>query len=134
MYLKKRKTFWDFSFDEMAEYDLPAAFSYIHNVTKKKIHYIGHSQGTMLMFAALSVKNPIVTSLIASYTALGPVAYLEYEESRLLGSLAHTAAISVLRKMGVREILYSKASYRLYVSMICAYDPFICTNTLSAIS
>lgn len=102
MYLKKRKTFWDFSFDEMAEYDLPAAFSYINNITKKKIHYIGHSQGTMVMFAALSVKNPIVTSLIASYSALGPVAYLEYEESRLLGTLAHSAAISLLRKMHVQ--------------------------------
>lgn len=24
------KTFWDFTFDEMAKYDLPAAFEYIH--------------------------------------------------------------------------------------------------------
>jgi pimeloyl-ACP methyl ester carboxylesterase len=50
----KIKHFWNFSFDEMAKFDLPAAFTYIVNITKKPIHYIGHSQGTMIMFAALS--------------------------------------------------------------------------------
>jgi lysosomal acid lipase/cholesteryl ester hydrolase len=38
----------------MAQYDLPAAFSYIKNKTNTKIHYIGHSQGTMIMFIALA--------------------------------------------------------------------------------
>jgi esterase/lipase superfamily enzyme len=38
----------------MAQYDLPAAFEYIARSTNKKIHYIGHSQGTMIMFAALA--------------------------------------------------------------------------------
>lgn len=60
----------------MAKYDLPAAFEYIHQKTQKKIHYIGHSQGTMIMFAALADKNPIIKQYLASYIALGPVAYL----------------------------------------------------------
>jgi len=70
------KSFWDFSFDEMAKYDLPAAFEYIFNLTQQKIHYIGHSQGTMIMFAALADGNNVVKSHLASYSALGPVAYL----------------------------------------------------------
>jgi gastric triacylglycerol lipase len=51
---KIKRTFWNFTFEQMAKYDLPAAFSYIGNLTNKTIHYIGHSQGTMTMFAALS--------------------------------------------------------------------------------
>jgi pimeloyl-ACP methyl ester carboxylesterase len=47
-------------------------------VTNKKIHYIGHSQGTMIMFAALAEKNSEIKKLLASYIALGPVAYLDY--------------------------------------------------------
>lgn len=39
--------FWDFSFQEFAEYDLPAAFEYIGELTGRKINYIGHSQGTI---------------------------------------------------------------------------------------
>ena len=43
----------------------------------KKIHYIGHSQGTMIMFAALADKINSVKARLASYIALGPVAYLD---------------------------------------------------------
>ncbi len=50
--------FWDFSFDQMAQYDLPA----ILNLIKKrdnveKVDYIGHSQGT-LMFYLNYMSNP----------------------------------------------------------------------------
>lgn len=44
----------------MAEYDLPAAFNYIVSKTGQKINYIGHSQGTTQMFAALSERNPVI--------------------------------------------------------------------------
>uniref|UniRef100_T1IHM4 AB hydrolase-1 domain-containing protein n=1 Tax=Strigamia maritima TaxID=126957 RepID=T1IHM4_STRMM len=36
--------FWDFSWEEMADEDLPAIIDYIRNLTEyKKILYIGHS-------------------------------------------------------------------------------------------
>lgn len=41
----------------MADYDLPAVFKYIVNHTSQKIHYLGHSQGTVQMFIALSKQN-----------------------------------------------------------------------------
>lgn len=41
------KQFWDFSFQEMGQYDQPALFNYILSQTKvDSITYIGHSQGT----------------------------------------------------------------------------------------
>ena len=39
----KIKDFWNFTFEDMAIYDLPAAFGYIYQKTQKKIVYIGHS-------------------------------------------------------------------------------------------
>ena len=80
----KVRNFWNFSIDEMIAYDLPDAFTYIHKITEKKIHYVGHSQGTMIMFGALSERNPAIRSLLASFSALGPVAYIENMESKLL--------------------------------------------------
>lgn len=39
--------FFNFSFDEMAEYDQPALWRYIMDKTGcEKITYMGHSQGT----------------------------------------------------------------------------------------
>jgi hypothetical protein len=51
------------------------------------------------MFAALAEGDKVVKSLLASYSALGPVAYLQYEESRLLGSLAHTSLLRIFKSL-----------------------------------
>lgn len=47
-----------FSFDEMARYDLPAMIDFTLKKTKQSsLHYVGHSQGTMIMFALLSTNQ-----------------------------------------------------------------------------
>ncbi len=56
----KNKEFWESTFQHMADYDLPAIFTYVNGVTKQKISYIGHSQGTMQMHIALSKRNAVV--------------------------------------------------------------------------
>ena len=56
--LKNNRVFWDFSFDEIAKYDVPANVLYIKSVTMcEKVVYIGHSQGTTQLFAHLTL-NP----------------------------------------------------------------------------
>ncbi len=48
-----------FSFDEMAQYDLPAMVNYILKETGyDQIYYVGHSQGTMIGFAQFS-QDPV---------------------------------------------------------------------------
>ena len=52
--------YWDFSFDEIAEYDLPS----IVNLVKQrdgveKVDYMGHSQGTLIFF--LSYMNNMIS-------------------------------------------------------------------------
>jgi pimeloyl-ACP methyl ester carboxylesterase len=42
----KDDQFWDYTFEEMAIFDLPAGFKYIYEQTNQKIIYIGHSEGT----------------------------------------------------------------------------------------
>lgn len=88
--------FWDFSFNEMALYDLPAAFRYINRITHRKIHYIGHSQGTLIMFIALAEKVKGVEDLLLSYNAFGPVAYVKHQSSALLNGLAKTPILRLL--------------------------------------
>ena len=84
----------------MAEYDLPAAFEYINTKTGNKIHYIGHSQGTMIMFAALSNINNTIQSKLATFSALGPVAFVGNIESKILKKLSDTT--KTIRKLGVQ--------------------------------
>lgn len=56
----KDAAFWAFTFQHMADYDIPAALRYIYNIVKQKINYIGHSQGTIQMHIALAKNNPAV--------------------------------------------------------------------------
>lgn len=71
--------FWDFSFQEMGKYDLPAM---VQEITKKteseKISYVGHSQGTTQMFASLcsSDTSDFMNSKIDVFVALAPIVYI----------------------------------------------------------
>ena len=40
----------------MSDYDLPAMVDYIRNQTSQaaRVHYVGHSQGTLIAFAKLA--------------------------------------------------------------------------------
>lgn len=71
----------------MADYDLPTVFTYINQITNQKIHYIGHSQGTMMMHVALSKRNHVVEEYLDKYFAFGPVAYVSYQKSHIMNLL-----------------------------------------------
>ena len=58
----------------MADYDIPAIFTYVNKITKQKVNYIGHSQSTIQIHIALSKRNSVVETLIDKYFAFGPVA------------------------------------------------------------
>ena len=47
--------YWSFTFDQMGQYDLPAAFNYILNLTASPdLTYVGHSMGTVMFWAAMN--------------------------------------------------------------------------------
>lgn len=96
------KNFWDFSFDDMIKYDLPAAFEYISRQTGKKIHYIGHSQGSMIMFGALSERNPMIIDFLASFSGIGPGAYLTHQDSIIFKAFSETPLLKVLHALEVK--------------------------------
>jgi len=68
---------------QMGQYDVPANLKYVSETTGvAKIPYIGHSQGTSQMFAALSdpVSRAKVVPYLKSFDALAPVVFLVKNE------------------------------------------------------
>ncbi|NXR69339.1 LIPM Lipase, partial [Rhadina sibilatrix] len=65
--------FWDFSFHEMAMYDLPAMVGFILRQTEQeKLFYVGHGQGSSLGFIAFS-SLPHLAKKIKLFFALAPL-------------------------------------------------------------
>lgn len=64
--------------------------SYITNLTKKNLTYIGHSMGTT-GFYIMSILRPNIASKVQLMFSLAPVAYMEHMKSplRLLAPFAH---------------------------------------------
>ena len=57
--------FWDFSFTEMAKFDLPATIEEIHCKTRQKISIIGYSEGGLVRDRLKLIKLNKLTKTIS---------------------------------------------------------------------
>ncbi|EDO32172.1 predicted protein [Nematostella vectensis] len=65
--------FWDWSYQEMADIDLPVMIDYVLQTTgQSQLFYIGHSQGTLMGFTGFS-DNTTLAKQIKLFIALAPV-------------------------------------------------------------
>uniref|UniRef100_A0A8C3Y2E6 Lipase n=1 Tax=Catharus ustulatus TaxID=91951 RepID=A0A8C3Y2E6_CATUS len=79
-----QKEFWQFSFDEMGKYDIPAELNFIMNKTgQKHIYYIGHSEGSAAGFIAFYT-YPELAKRVKVFFALGPVTTCQHATSPLV--------------------------------------------------
>jgi len=99
----KKKEFWQFTFQNMSQYDLPASFEYINKNTGQLINYIGHSQGTTIMFGALSDRIPGVVNNLKKYIAFAPSAFEGNSKNGPVWLAANTPLIQLYEAAGIHE-------------------------------
>ena len=128
--------FWDFSWDDMARDDLPSMIGFILNMTQcTKLAYVGHSQGTMIAFAAFSGSHSLVQSHISFYAALAPVAQLGHIVSpiKYLSSTSKELERYWHLLFGRNEFLPSSYIVRWLATFGCGeaiVDRLLCENIL----
>ena len=84
---REEEEFWDFSLDDMARYDVPAAIDHIRAVAQHdKVAFVGFSQGSAQMFAALSI-HPAIAGKLASFAALSAAVGVRGLQPSVLTSL-----------------------------------------------
>ncbi len=131
----KDSAFWEFTYYEMAIYDLPAVIDYIKLKTgKQKITYFGHSQGTMQVFVGMSVLPEYFNNSLNGVIALGPVTYLTNIGSSFLSLVARTRLDYMLYYMGFREFLPSIKAVNELSVILCDKLHIICSGILELIA
>ncbi|XP_064999980.1 triacylglycerol lipase 2-like [Musa acuminata AAA Group] len=96
--------YWDWSWDELAEYDLPATVEYVYGHTgKQKLHYVGHSPGTLMALASFCHSE--LQEMVISAVLLSPNAY-----SNKIGPATATKNIIHLSQM-IRRGTLAKFDY-----------------------
>eukprot|EP00834_Sanchytrium_tribonematis_P008172 NODE_884_length_3321_cov_0.260708.p1 type:complete len:294 gc:universal NODE_884_length_3321_cov_0.260708:55-936(+) len=104
------EAFWNFSIDEVAQFDVPAVTDYILQYTKQsKLSYIGFSQGTSQFFAALSI-NLDLQNKIDKFIALAAVIRPLPLRKTIPASLIQSSP-SLLYLLFGRKAIFASAAY-----------------------
>jgi len=106
--------------------------SYVASATGKKINYIGHSQGTTMMFAALSKGIPDVVNNLLSFCALGPVTFVQNMTSSLTSLLMPITNLFPI--FGSKYIFLNSITASLVRSVMCLFFDDDCKLLLKTYS
>ncbi|KAA0042881.1 triacylglycerol lipase 2 isoform X2 [Cucumis melo var. makuwa] len=124
------QAFWNWSWDELVLYDLPAVFDHVFQQTSQKIHYVGHSLGTLIVLASLS-EGKLVNQL-HSVAFLSPIAYL----SHMTTPIGVLAARSLLPEVYAMLLHSSTFKWTIEVGELlkvwCTHPGVNCYDLLSA--
>ncbi|KAF7801687.1 triacylglycerol lipase 2-like [Senna tora] len=93
--------YWNWSWDELVSYDLPAVFDYVYSQTGQKINYVGHSLGTLIALASFSEGN--LVNQLKSAALLSPIAYLSHMKTALGVVAAKSFVGEITTILGVAE-------------------------------
>lgn len=117
--------FWNFSFDEIGNFDVPATIDYILQATNTpKVFYAGHSQGTTDFFVMASLRPEYNQKVQVSFH-LAPVAWMSNSYSPIPRALSSNVDLfkGVLDAAGYIELLARHHLMHLVLEVLCHIAP-----------
>ncbi|KAK7081222.1 hypothetical protein SK128_013553 [Halocaridina rubra] len=126
--------FWDFNWDQMAYYDVPAAIDYILALNgATDLYYIGYSMGTSIFFAFMN-DRPEYMDKIRVMAGMAPIAYLDYAQGPVIDLAPYADDLDmILTLLGVGELLPSTNVTDRWIEKFCdieASTAEVCSNIL----
>lgn len=118
-----QEEFWDFSWQDMSEKDLPAMIDYaLEQSGQKNLIYVGHSQGTLIAFAKFI--DPEMARKVKLFVALAPVAQL----GNLKSPIRYLADLGALSKQQMWYRIFGKHDFLPSDDMIQTLADKGCNN------
>ncbi|KAM7271257.1 hypothetical protein ACFE04_030471 [Oxalis oulophora] len=111
--------YWNWSWDELSAYDLPATFGYVNGQTGQKLHYVGHSQNQLV-------------NMLRSAALLSPIAYVGQVTSPLATNAAKFNIAEKMQQWGINEFDPTGDSVTKLLKEICEMPGVDCTHLLTS--
>lgn len=122
--------YWQFTWQHMADYDIPSSISFVLQSTKQqKLTYIGHSQGTLIMFAHLA-SNPSFINNLNIFIALAPVGSVRHMGVPMFEVLKEFPLMKALEDVGVYEFLPNHHENLLFYE-VCYRTGLACEDIIN---
>ncbi|XP_010943219.2 triacylglycerol lipase 1 [Elaeis guineensis] len=125
------KAFWDWSWQELAQYDLLAMITYVYSATNSKVFYVGHSQGTIMALAAFTMPN--VVRMIEAAALLCPISYLDHISSSFVLRAVGMHLDQMLLTVGIDQLNFRSDIGVQILDSVCD-GQVDCNDLLSAIT
>ncbi|XP_032087793.1 lipase member M-like [Thamnophis elegans] len=117
-----QEEFWEFSFHEMAIYDIPATIAFILQKTKQnRLYYFGHGQGGTLGFIAFSLL-PHLAQKVKLLLCFSP-AYTLRGITGLPKALGKIPA-------GLRKLIWGKKEYYILSNRLKTFLAYGCSHAM----
>lgn len=116
-----KKKFWEFSWDEMAKFDLPAMLTHVMAVTgQNRFHYVGHSMGTLSYYTACNY-HPWIANATKLMVGYGPHTIVPHMTSPIFTLMAKYMdnLEFILEHLGIYEFAPSNWLMQWLASEIC---------------
>jgi len=120
----------------MGRYDVITAIEYILTFTSTpKLAYVGHSEGTIQMFASLTLYPELLSKYLYSFTAFGPVVAVGNQKSEAMKLLAEMDLAYFIELFGINDFLPPAKSYilKLIFAEFCYECELCCEDVVELI-
>ncbi|ESR60341.1 triacylglycerol lipase 2 [Citrus sinensis] len=124
--------FWNWSWDELVAYDLPAVFDHVYKQTGQKIHYVGHSLGTLIALASFS--EGLQVDKLKSAALLSPIAYLSYMRTALGVIAAKSFVGEITTLLGLAEFNPKGKPVADFLKSLCTNPVVNCYDLLTSLT
>ncbi|KAM0933954.1 putative triacylglycerol lipase [Dioscorea sansibarensis] len=125
------KAFWDWSWEELAEYDLVAMISYVYSTTHSKLFFVGHSQGTIMALSAFTM--PDAVEMIEAAALLCPISYLDHITSRFVLRAVSLHLDQLFITLGLHQLNFRSDMGIQILDLLCD-GHMDCNNMLASIT
>ncbi|XWS75814.1 hypothetical protein CRYUN_Cryun01aG0124400 [Craigia yunnanensis] len=124
--------YWEWSWDELVHYDLSSFVQYVHDQTGQKLHYVGHSLGTLIALAAFSKQE--LLNMFRTAALLSPIAYLDQISSQLTKVAAQLYLAEELYRLGYHQFPPGWDVLAPFLEKICNTPGNNCSDLMTAMT